>query len=280
MTLAHDGDGAGPVVVLLHSSVCDRRMWDPQWSVLIDAGYRVVRPDLSGFGRTPPTTDPRRDADDVLDLLDTLGIARATLIGSSHGGTVALELAARRPDRVDSLVLLCAGRPGHTPSPALRAIEARERALLAAGDVAGAVEFVVDTRLGPAADALTRYQVGVMQRDVFDQRLAAGSLSAPRVPDVDVDPSAITAPCLVVSGAHDLADFRRIAAELSGALPNARHVELPWAGHLPSVEQPRETTALLVAHLAEYRARGDERAEPGTNVRATTSVQAGEFSAG
>ncbi|MET7299599.1 alpha/beta hydrolase [Embleya sp. NPDC005575] len=253
MTLAHDKDGTGPVVVLLHSSVCDRRMWDPQWSVLIDAGYRVVRPDLSGFGRTPPATDPRRDADDVLDLLDALGIGRAALVGACHGGTVALEVAARRPDRVDSLALLCAGRPGHIPSPALRAIEARERALLAAGDVAGAVELVLDTRLGPAADALTRYQVGVMQRDVFDQRLAAGPIPAPGVPNVDVDLSAITAPCLVVSGAHDLADFRAIAAESAGSLPNARHLELPWAGHLPSVERPREAAALLLAHLAEQR---------------------------
>src|ERR1051326_877226 len=103
VTLAYDDQGSGPATILLHSAVCDRRMWEPQWQALIDAGYRVVRCDFRGFGRTPLTNRPHNDAEDVLDLLDALGIGRAALIASSYGGRVALEIAARRPDRVSAM---------------------------------------------------------------------------------------------------------------------------------------------------------------------------------
>ncbi|WP_073755696.1 alpha/beta fold hydrolase [Streptomyces sp. CB03234] len=57
------------------------------------------------------------------------------------------------------------------------------------------------------------------------------------------------APSLVLSGAHDVADFRQIAAGLPDVLPDARHVELPWAGHLPSLERPSAVTELLIDFL-------------------------------
>src|SRR4051794_33940355 len=107
MVLAHDVAGHGPAVVLLHSTGCDRRMWDPQLPALVNAGYRVVRCDLRGFGQTPMPTRPYSNALDVADLLDLLGIERTALAGSSGGGRVALEVAARRPRRVTALALLC-----------------------------------------------------------------------------------------------------------------------------------------------------------------------------
>jgi 3-oxoadipate enol-lactonase len=60
---------------------------------------------------------------------------------------------------------------------------------------------------------------------------------------VDIDLSAITARCLAVSGAHDISDFREIAA----SFPD--HVELPWAGHLPNLERPNEVAALMTDFL-------------------------------
>jgi 3-oxoadipate enol-lactonase len=72
-------------------------MWDPQWQALLDAGYRVVRCDFQGFGESPMPDGPYNNAEDVADLMGTLGIERATLVGSSYGGRIALETAARRP---------------------------------------------------------------------------------------------------------------------------------------------------------------------------------------
>ncbi|MDG4786783.1 alpha/beta hydrolase [Micromonospora sp. WMMD1102] len=250
MTLCHDVDGSGPAVLLLHSSVCDRRMWDQQWLPLRDAGYQVIRCDFRGFGETPLPDQPYSEVTDVLDLLDTLGVRRVALVAASFGGRVGLEFAARWPDRVSGMALLCPGMPGHQPGPELAAFGKREDELLEAGDLAGAVELNVATWLGPETDEPTRERVRDMQRHAFQVQLAAVE-DVPRLDLGEPDLGEITAPCLVVSGRHDLADFRQIAERLPGLLPNARHRELPWAGHLPSLERPAEVTALLVDFLRE-----------------------------
>lgn len=246
MTLTHDIAGDGPTVVLLHAGVCDRRMWDPQWPALLDAGYRVVRCDFRGFGETPAATGPARDDDDVHDLLDALGLPAVTLVGSSYGGSIALNVAARWPGRVSDLVLLCSGRLGRSPGPEQRAFGVREDELLEAGDVDGAAELNVATWLGPDAGEATRRAVFEMQRHAFEVQLAADEYPAP---EVTVDLGRITARSFVVSGAKDLSDFREIAVELAGTLPDATHVELPWAAHLPNLERPADTTDLLLRAL-------------------------------
>jgi 3-oxoadipate enol-lactonase len=243
MTLSHDVAGDGPAVVLLHSGVCDRRMWDGQWDALIEAGYTVVRCDFRGFGQSPAGDEPYRDADDVSELLDKLGIERAAVVGSSYGGGVALEFAARRPDRMGSLLLLCSALPGHEPTLEFRAVVERENALIRAGDIAGAVELMVDTWLGPSGDDAAKDAVRAMQQRAYALQLAAAEFSPP---EAEFDLAAIQAPCLAVSGGHDLPDFRQIAARLPDLLPDARHQELPWAGHLPSMERPSEITDLML----------------------------------
>jgi pimeloyl-ACP methyl ester carboxylesterase len=249
MTLSHDVAGTGPTVVLLHSMVCDRRMWDPQVPVLTAAGYRVLRCDLRGFGETPVPDGPYSDAEDVVELLDRLDVHDTALVGSSGGGRVALEVAARWPRRVTSLTLLCSALGGHEPSAELRAFSEREDPLIEAGDLDAATELNVDLWLGPYASEETREQVRRMQRHAFGIQLAAPEEFEPIRHETDL--SAIIAPSLIVSGAHDLPDFREIAVELAERLPGARHVELDWAGHLPSLERPEVLNPLLVGFLQE-----------------------------
>jgi 3-oxoadipate enol-lactonase len=247
--ISYDVAGTGPALVLLHSTVCDRRMWDPLWPVLVDAGYRVVRCDFRGFGATPAPLAPHNDADDVLDLAGELVAGPVALVGASYGGKVALEIAARWPRQVTALILVCAAMPGHEPTDALRGFGQREGELIEAGDIAGAVELNVATWLGPEADEATRERVRLMQRHAFDVLLAAPELYEPV--EVAFDLRAITAPSLVISGAKDLPDFRLIAAKLAALLPGARSVELPWAGHLPTLERPRELSGMLTAYLRD-----------------------------
>lgn len=253
MTLSYDVAGSGPAVMLLHSTVCDRRMWDLQVPSLVNAGYRVVRCDFREFGQTPGPDGPFSNADDVADLLDLLGIERSALIGASGGGQVALEIAARWPRRVTALALLCTARTGHEPSAELRAFGEREEALIEAGDVAGAIELHVDTWLGPEADEATREKLRRMQGCNLAVQLAAEEFESIKA---EIDPAAITAPSLLISGKHDLADFRQIADQLSGELVNTRHLELSWAGHLPSLERPDEVNRILIDFLHETLAAG------------------------
>jgi pimeloyl-ACP methyl ester carboxylesterase len=197
--LSYDVAGTGPPLVLLHSTVCDRRMWDPQWPVLAEAGYRVVRCDFRGYGETPVPQGPHDDARDVLDLAGELGVGPVAVAGAS--------------------------------------------------DIAGAVELNVATWLGPQASQATRERVRLMQRRAFEVQLAAPEQDEPA--DVAVDLGAITAPSLIVSGGKDLPDFRLIAARLAALLPGTRPVELPWAGHLPTLERPQELSAMLTAFLRD-----------------------------
>ncbi|GAA4724324.1 alpha/beta fold hydrolase [Phytohabitans rumicis] len=242
--IAFDAAGSGPTVLLLHSTVCDRRMWDPQVPALVAAGYRTLRCDLPGYGETPV---PDRPYDRARDVVDLLGTETAAIVGASGGGRVALEIAARWPDRVSALALLCTALAGHPPSAALEAFGEREDALLEAGDVAGATELNVDTWLGPDADEATREKVRRMQRHAFEVQLAV--TDEPEPIRVEADLSAITAPSLLVSGGHDLPDFGRIADQLATRLPGARRLDLPWAGHLPSLERPDEVNELLIRFL-------------------------------
>lgn len=249
MILAHDIDGDGPAVLLLHSGVCDRRMWEPQVPALART-HRVVRPDLRGFGDSPMPGEAYADADDLVALLDSLGVAEAAVVGSSYGGRVAMELATKHPGRVSSLVLLCPAHRGVDPDEELQAFGAEEDRLLEAGDVEGAVQLNVRTFLGPDGDEATAERIAQMQRRAFEVQLAADALDpGPQPERVEVDPSRLAVPTLVVSGALDLAHFREVAAVLAAQVPGAEHVELPWAGHLPSLERPDAVADLLLEAL-------------------------------
>jgi 3-oxoadipate enol-lactonase len=247
MTLAHDVTGSGPAVVLLHSMVCDRRMWEPQVPALAAAGYGVVRCDLRGFGESPPPAGPYDDAADVLALIDALGPAPVALVASSGSGPVAAEIAARWPSRVSALALLCSALPGWPASPERQAFAEREDALLAAGDVAAATELNVRTFVGPAADDAARLLVRDMQRRIFEIQMSADEPPAIEVPWKWTD---ITARTLVVSGDLDLPDFAGIGDELARRVPGASRVRLEWAGHLPSLEDPGRFNPLLLDFLA------------------------------
>ena len=246
MTLSHDVTGSGPDVLLLHSMVCDRRMWSPQVSLLAGAGFRVTRCDLGGFGESPLPTAPYNDADDVLALIDSLGVSSAAVVASSGSGRVGMELAARRPARVSALMLLCSALPGWPASPARQAFATQEDALLEAGDITAAAELNVKTWVGPAADDAARLLVREMQRHIFETQLSADEPEAVEVP---WEPASIAARTLVVSGDLDLPDFTDIADELARRIPQASRVRLQWAGHLPSLEDPSRFDPLLLDFL-------------------------------
>src|SRR3954470_9419844 len=107
-TISFDDVGEGPPVVLLHAFPLARAMWQPQVEALRDA-YRVIAPDLRGFGASAAFTGPpsvERLADDVAALLDALKVReRGGVGGVSMGGYVALAFARRHPARLRALIL-------------------------------------------------------------------------------------------------------------------------------------------------------------------------------
>jgi pimeloyl-ACP methyl ester carboxylesterase len=103
------GDLESPAVVLLHGFTADLRMWAGQTEPF-STDYRVIAPDLRGHGRTDAPEDPadytmERYRDDLLALLDGLGIDICALVGCSFGGMIAVHFATEHPERIAALVL-------------------------------------------------------------------------------------------------------------------------------------------------------------------------------
>jgi pimeloyl-ACP methyl ester carboxylesterase len=116
ITLAVEDHGDGCPVVLLHGWPDTARLWRRQVPTLTGAGYRVVVPDLRGFGESGKPAEVEaytaaRLVDDVTGLLDHLSIERAHLVGHDWGAAIAWRTAALRPDRVASVVALSVGHP-------------------------------------------------------------------------------------------------------------------------------------------------------------------------
>ncbi|MBT9504002.1 MAG: alpha/beta hydrolase [Burkholderiaceae bacterium] len=121
--------GSGPAVLLLHGFPDTHALWRKQVGPLVAAGYRVVAPDLRGFGDAPR---PQAIADyhpglilgDVIGLLDVLSINQARVVGHDWGAVVSWLLAMHFPDRVERLMVMSVGAPGN---PLFYAIEQREK---------------------------------------------------------------------------------------------------------------------------------------------------------
>ncbi len=221
------------MILLVHAGIADASMWD---------GFDLPgadRHELRGFGDTPmPAEGEFSHAD---DLEARIGDGPAALVGASFGGGVCLEVAARRPELVSELVVLAAPLPEHDWSEDVIAFSQEEDRLLEEGDLDSAADLNARFWAPSVAD-----RVRPMQRRSFELQLASGAEEsyAERI-----ELGAITARTLVVVGHDDKADFRAIAARLAEEIPDAQLVTMPGVTHLPSLERPEETAALVQRFL-------------------------------
>ena len=257
MSLRFELAGDGPAVVLLHAGICDRRSWDPQWDALRE-GHRVLRMDMPGFGESPLGDPPVEPADAVADLLDEHSIERATLVGASYGGRVALELAIKRPELAESLVLIGASLPDHEWSKAVSDYGEEEEEALDSGEIDRALEanlrmWVDGPEREPGeAPAEVRSAVAAMARPALELQAAADDLGEEDgVPDLGARLGEITAPALVLVGELDVEDMRRIASRLAAEIPDARLETIPGTAHLPAMERPDVVNGLVLDFLAQ-----------------------------
>ena len=243
-------------MVLIHAGICDSRMWDPQWETFRPS-HRVLRYDMRGFGRSPVGPDSYSNAGDLIDLLEQQGVAKASLVGVSMGGRVALEVAIARPELVDALVLVGAGFPGHDWSAEMKAADEAEMAALKRGDLDAAVEVALRTWVdGPRrrpedVDSDVRARVAEMQRRAYELQLPVWETAEeePLVGDLSERVGEVDAPTLVLVGEEDVRDMHEIAGRLERELPNARRASIANTAHVPSMERPREFDQLVLPFL-------------------------------
>lgn len=244
---------------MLHSAVGDRRQWDAQVDALAER-YRVIRPDLRGFGDTPLPGGPFSYVEDQCAFFAHLGIERAALVGNSMGGRVALDVAIGHPELVAALVLVASALGGREPSAELAAYDAEEESLLDEGKLEEAVELNLRMWVGEV-EPEQHERIAAMQRRSLEVDTAAYEEDPPPGPVTWVDPPAherlgeISVPTLVIVGDGDVVDMHENADRLSSGISGARKVVIGGARHLPGFERPEEFNRIMLDFLTtEYPA--------------------------
>jgi pimeloyl-ACP methyl ester carboxylesterase len=232
--------------ILLHAGIADSRMYRQQVETLAPA--RAF--DLPGFGTEPLESEV---VDYRMFVRDRLPPEPVTLIGTSLGGRVALELTVESPERVAALVLVGPGLDGHQWSNELEAFWNEEEQALERGDLDAAADVNVRVWLAGNAEPEARALVAEMQRNSFE--LLAGHDDV-RMAQLDPPASTrlaeVTVPTLVVTGDEDVRDIHEIAEKLAAEIPNAEHARIAGSGHLPSLERPDEFDAVVLAFLGKH----------------------------
>jgi pimeloyl-ACP methyl ester carboxylesterase len=265
--------GRGPDVLLLHGLGGTRASLF-ETAATLATRFRVHAPDLPGFGSSSKPALGAYNAgwfaEQMLDLMDQIGIREARLIGNSMGGRVAIEMALRSPDRIQALGLLCPAvawiRRGLHPIVRLLRPEfgllphAVRRSLVASQfwslfhdrDVLDPEvgELMVDEFRRIYHTAGARYALLASARNIYLEAPFGPCGFYPRL-------AALSPPALFIWGAQDVLVPATFAKHVASWLPNAEQVTIDNCGHLPQVEQAAQTNELLMSFFA--RTTGPER---------------------
>ncbi len=258
--------GSGPTVVVIHGMINSSRHWEDVALRLSDR-YRVIAPDLLGHG---DSATPRGDyslgahAASIRDLLAVIGVERATIVGHSLGGGVAMQFFYQFPQRTERLVLISSGGLGQQVSPLLRGAVlpgagtalrlAADRRLVAAlqgaghnlrerGSSKGVYLEAVARALRPLQDSGSRRAFLQTLRSVID-------VHGQHVSARDRLYLLGEMPTLIVWGERDRTIPAVHGVEAEKAIPHCRYETLPRAAHFPHLEDPEALTALLADFLA------------------------------
>ena len=244
-----DGSAAD-AVVLIHGFPLAKEIWEAQSAALAPT-HRVVALDLRGMGRSSVPDGPylmETLAGDVAAVMDHLGIERATIVGHSLGGYVALAFARMYVERVARLALVCSRIIADTPERA-SARRASAQELERNGIDAQAIAQSVD-RLFLAKTREKSPQMLEKARKILENSDARGLASmvrgmALRDTSEDIAPE-LGMPVLVVASRHDPVVPAAESEAMASAFPAARLAWLEESGHVPMLEEPDRLAALLV----------------------------------
>jgi 3-oxoadipate enol-lactonase len=254
-----DGHVSKPALLLIHAGIANLRMWDPQLEALAGDHF-VIRFDTRGFGQTETLNVEFSDRADALAVLDHLGIAKATLIGCSRGGGIAIDLTVENPGRVTGLITVGSGPSGF---PDIELTEA-EDALFDALDDAftdkdwhrlaklevqlwdfGPLRREQDLDSGFVATAYELNRVNVVHAEEDPTPVPLEPPAFDRVVD-------ITVPTLVTVGEYDVTPALAQYEYLLSTIPNASGCTFRETAHLPSVERPADFNRVLTGWLQEH----------------------------
>jgi pimeloyl-ACP methyl ester carboxylesterase len=245
--------GEGDAVVFLHAFPLQAAMWDYQIEAL-EGSHRCIAVDLPGFGQSPPPAAPddasmQSWAALVAGVLDQLGVDRATVVGASMGGYLAMALLRHHPERVNRLVLADSRARSDDPSVAQRRT-AQQDQLREGAEVSSLAKATVEGLL--SSGSMTRAELVEYVHALADGADAEGWIAALEAmkdrPDSMLLLRQSDVRALVIVGELDrvtpIAEAMSLRSLLKGEL-----VVVPNVGHLPNIEDPLAFNDALVAFL-------------------------------
>lgn len=247
--LAYDDVGVGPAVILLHSFPLCRQMWEPQVKTLAEEGYRVVAPDLRGFGESSTDVESfelARLTDDINNLMSYLGIGRAVMVGISMAGGLLIDMLERYPQRVAATCFLS---PMMQPGDIADEIRSLDLAsLVQEGHRATVTDNLCEKFLYGKPVQERKDLTGQLRNwiDASSSSALAGALSVrPQRLGYRDAHQPYPVPTMIMTGARDKVLF---SSNHTGPVNELRQV-INDAGHLVNLEAPDAVNQHLVGFL-------------------------------
>jgi pimeloyl-ACP methyl ester carboxylesterase len=240
-------------ILMIHAGICDSRMWLAQMRHFAK-NYRVVAPDLRGFGQSKLEEGEFAHYEDVLSLMDDLGIQSAWLMGCSQGGKVALNVALSQPERVKGLLLVAPAIGGYRYTGTHPLDDAIEEAENSGNlELLSELEVQVWVDAGRNAEELDSeirklvYEMNLIPLRV-DEALWEGEkqLDPPAIERLE----SIQKPTLLIYGDLDIAASLERVDILASRIAGAKKVLMPNTAHLPNMERPSEFNQIVEEFLA------------------------------
>jgi 3-oxoadipate enol-lactonase len=251
-------DGEGPPIVLVHAGIADLRSWDAVVPYLAGAGYRVIRYDTRGYGRSTTEDVEFSNRADLLAVIDARDIKRCAVVGNSRGAMIALDTVLESPERFVGFVWVGGGIGGFNegePTP-------EELELFNAYDLAeqrGDIEAMADLDVRIWVDGVGQPQDRVPAeireavRDMDRPLVTPGRVMGRPIP---LEPAAnerlgeLRVPTLIVAGALDATGTLAAARRLAEGTGRARNVTLRNVAHVVGMEAPERLAELVVQLLS------------------------------
>ncbi|UCD63582.1 MAG: alpha/beta fold hydrolase [Candidatus Zixiibacteriota bacterium] len=243
-------------VVFLHGFTLDHRLWSGD-AAHFSRSYRVLVLDSKGHGLsdTPPTGYSRDDrVEDLVSLVNNLGINKAHIVGLSMGGSTAIGLALKYSERMASMTLVSTGAAGFDVGPKIRGIDrlAREKGIESARDKwlrVSLMWYKKDKKhIRDLVEKMIREHSGAVWKDPMRGRY-------PRRYDLD-DAHRITVPTLILAGRLDKI-FLELSRKLHERIPGSRLSVFESVGHVLNLEAPDRFRKQLESFLETVEANGD-----------------------
>ncbi len=263
------GDEKAPPIILIHGFISSNLVWNEVFLPLANAGFRVIAPDLPGYGYSDKPSDGRYTIDAqayaVLGLMDRLGIDQATIVGASYGGAIAATIALDYSERVAKLILVGAVSNDQPKKKLLL----RLAGVPLLGDIATPLFLGsrwilrkrtqdVYRRLGYPLDERKLEARHHLLETANTHRAMIRTIRRWEADRISREASLIRQPTLLVWGEEDTHIPISEAFRLRDAIPNSRLTVFRNCGHLPPTEYPEKFVEVVAGFCKAGETQGEK----------------------